>query len=180
MLVCPTSGLQPTLLQAGLEGIWSPVLTPRIGQCDYACNACGRVCPSQAIPILPLAEKQVQVLGKARIDHQRCLPWALGQPCHICEEVCPVPAKAIVLDQRRLVAGSDETQNYLALPRVIRPSCIGCGLCEKMCPISGEAAIVVERDGGGRGDGRGGGRGDGRGGGRNGTGGGRGSGREGH
>ncbi len=41
--VCPTSGLQPALGQAGLEGIWSPVLVPHIGYCDYGCTACGRV-----------------------------------------------------------------------------------------------------------------------------------------
>ena len=54
MKACPTSGLQPTLAEAGLEGIWTPVLKSRLGYCDYACNACGRVCPSGAIPPLPL------------------------------------------------------------------------------------------------------------------------------
>ena len=55
MKVCPTSGLQPALAEAGLEGIWTPILKPRLGYCDYGCNACGQVCPSGAIPPLPLA-----------------------------------------------------------------------------------------------------------------------------
>ena len=31
MKVCPTGGLQPALAEAGLEGIWTPRLVPRIG-----------------------------------------------------------------------------------------------------------------------------------------------------
>ncbi|HLA26919.1 MAG TPA: 4Fe-4S binding protein, partial [Syntrophales bacterium] len=34
MKVCITNGLQPTLMEAGLEGIWSPVLVPRLGYCE--------------------------------------------------------------------------------------------------------------------------------------------------
>jgi polyferredoxin len=46
MKVCPTGGLQPTLTEAGLEGLWTPMLVPRIGYCDYMCNLCGNVCPT--------------------------------------------------------------------------------------------------------------------------------------
>ncbi|MCX5719806.1 MAG: 4Fe-4S binding protein [Nitrospirae bacterium] len=45
MKVCITNGLQPTLLEAGLEGIWSPLLIPKIGYCEYRCTLCGHVCP---------------------------------------------------------------------------------------------------------------------------------------
>ncbi len=54
MKVCPTSGLQPSLGQAGLEAFWTPVLASRLGYCDYSCTACGHVCPSGAIPKLAL------------------------------------------------------------------------------------------------------------------------------
>ncbi|MGQ9584556.1 MAG: 4Fe-4S binding protein, partial [Anaerolineae bacterium] len=47
---CPTSAIQPALDEAGLEGLWTPVLVPRLGYCDYSCNACGQVCPVGAIP----------------------------------------------------------------------------------------------------------------------------------
>ena len=44
--------------EAGLEGLWTPVLRSRLGYCDYACHACGQVCPSGAIPPLALSEKK--------------------------------------------------------------------------------------------------------------------------
>ncbi|MBU0702389.1 MAG: 4Fe-4S binding protein, partial [Chloroflexi bacterium] len=42
MKVCPTSGLQPALFEAGLEGMWTPRLVSRLGYCDYGCNGCGQ------------------------------------------------------------------------------------------------------------------------------------------
>jgi len=54
MRACPTHGLQPALTQAGLEGLWTPLLVSRLGYCAYSCNSCGQVCPVQAIPPLSL------------------------------------------------------------------------------------------------------------------------------
>jgi ferredoxin len=148
---CPTSGLQPALGQAGLEGFWTPVLVPRIGQCDYGCTACGEVCPSGAIAVLPLEEKRRQVIGLAVIDQQRCLPWAEGTPCIVCEEVCPVPDKAILLTGQGGggggSCGGSGSGNRTGLPRpkMIGDRCIGCGICETKCPVEGTSAIVVRR-----------------------------------
>ncbi len=137
MKVCPTSGLQPVLFEAGLEGLWTPRLVPRLGYCDYSCNACGQVCPSGAIPPLDLARKREQVIGVAVIDRNRCLPWANGVTCIVCEEMCPVPNKAI-----RLQDGGD---GGLQKPIVVADLCIGCGICEYQCPVEGEAAIRIYR-----------------------------------
>ena len=125
--------------------MWTPVLVPRLGYCEYSCTACGHVCPSEAIPKLDFEEKRAQVIGLAEISQVRCLPWALGEPCTVCEEVCPVPRKAIQLSKPQLVERLDGTQDYLALPRVVNDHCIGCGICENKCPVSGTAAIVVKR-----------------------------------
>jgi MauM/NapG family ferredoxin protein len=133
--VCPTSGLQPVLLEAGLEGLWTPRLVPRLGHCDYGCTACGQVCPSGAIPPLEMDRKREQVMGVAAIDRNRCLPWAEGTPCIVCEEMCPVPDKAIHLQE------GDGVQQ----PIVDTTRCIGCGICEFQCPVEGEAAIRVYR-----------------------------------
>ncbi len=143
MKVCPTSGLQPTLAEAGLEGLWTPVLKSRLGYCDYACTACGHVCPSGAIPKLGLDEKRVQVLGVAVIDRDRCLPWAADTPCIVCQEMCPVPDKAIELVGEHLITRPDGSQDYLSRPKVIAGRCIGCGICEYKCPLEGTSAIVV-------------------------------------
>ena len=96
--VCPTSGLQPSLAQAGWSGLWTPVLVPRLGCCDYGCNACGGACPTGAIPPLALEDKRLAVIGHAYIDQDRCLPWADNITCLVCEEMCPVPEKAIILE----------------------------------------------------------------------------------
>lgn len=142
MKVCPTSGLQPSLFTAGLEGLWTPVLIPRLGYCDYSCNSCGQACPTGAIPPLSLADKRLAVIGAAYIDENRCIPWADGIDCIVCEEMCPVPEKAIILDTQT-VERPDGVVAEVHRPKVIRDRCIGCGICETKCPLNGEAAIRV-------------------------------------
>ena len=156
--VCPTGGLQPSgLSEKGLPGLWTPHLVPRLGQCDYGCHACGQVCPSEAISSLSLPVKQLTVIGRAYIDINRCLPWADNIPCAVCEEMCPVPQKAIILSTdgegtaagglgggHRHGQGPDESGAIHApRPYVLSSQCIGCGLCEKRCPLNGESAIRV-------------------------------------
>jgi len=139
---CPTSAIQPSVTESGLEGAWTPVLVPRLGYCDYSCHACGQVCPVQAIPPLSLEEKRQQVIGKAYIDENRCIAWADLKPCIVCEEMCPVPDKAIKLETVEAVTPDGDTVT-VQRPRVVRERCIGCGICEYKCPVNGEAAIRV-------------------------------------
>lgn len=142
MKVCPTTGLQPVRDQAGVEGVWTPVLVPRIGHCDYGCNACGQICPSGAIPALPLEQKRQTVIGTAVVNRNRCLPWASAIPCIVCEEMCPTPEKSIRLEEATVTNGSGETVT-VQRPVVVRERCIGCGICENHCPLEGDAAIQV-------------------------------------
>jgi polyferredoxin len=139
---CPTSAIQPAITEAGLEGLWTPVVVPRIGYCDFSCHACGQVCPVQAIPRLTLEAKRQQVIGQAYIDHNRCIAWADHRDCIVCEEMCPVPQKAIVLQQAE-VLNRDGERVTVKLPEVVHERCIGCGTCENKCPLNGEAAIRV-------------------------------------
>jgi len=139
---CPTSAIQPAISEAGLEGLWSPILVPRAGYCDYSCHACGLVCPVQAVPPLTLGDKRQQVMGKAYINRDRCLVWSDGIPCGVCEEMCPVPGKAIWLEEVE-TTGADGYAMGLQRPHMARERCIGCGLCEFRCPVVGEAAIRV-------------------------------------
>ena len=142
MRACPTGALQPAMLEAGLEGVWSPILTPRLGYCDYACNACGQVCPVEAIPPLSLADKRLQVIGKAAINQDTCIAWAEKTDCIVCEEMCPLPEKAVRLEPKELVR-EDGTLVIVQLPEVLGERCIGCGICEYKCPVEGEAAIRI-------------------------------------
>jgi MauM/NapG family ferredoxin protein len=132
--ICPTGVLHPSLAEAGVEGFWTPVLIARAGYCQYSCNACGQVCPVEAIPKLTLAEKQLQVMGAAYVDRNRCIAWSDHQECLVCEEMCPLPQKAITVDYSEYSGGA---------PVVDRTRCIGCGTCEYKCPVNGEAAIRV-------------------------------------
>jgi MauM/NapG family ferredoxin protein len=140
--VCPTQGLQPSLFQGGLGNLLTPRLVPRLGYCSFNCNACGQVCPTGAIPPLALEEKQAAVIGLARVDTDRCLPWAYDVPCIVCEEACPVADKAIALEEVEVVDDQGETV-VLQRPYVIKELCIGCGICEYQCPMGGESAIRI-------------------------------------
>jgi MauM/NapG family ferredoxin protein len=132
--VCPTGALHPAVAEAGVEGFWTPVLIARAGFCLYSCNACGAACPVGAIPPLTLEEKHSRLIGAAYVNKNRCIAWSDHQECLVCEEMCPLPEKAITVDRSEFPGGA---------PVVDRTRCIGCGTCEYKCPVNGEAAIRV-------------------------------------
>ncbi|MBL7048110.1 MAG: 4Fe-4S binding protein [Nitrospira sp.] len=151
MKVCITNGLQPTFLEAGLEGIWSPILIPQTGYCEYRCTLCGQVCPTGAIKKLPLEEKVNIKIGLANINKSRCLPYAHATQCIVCEEVCPTPKKAIWFEYVK-VNSRELGEFHIQQPKVDLKLCIGCGICEKMCPVVGTPAITVTSTGESRSD----------------------------
>jgi MauM/NapG family ferredoxin protein len=142
MKVCITNGLQPTFLEAGIEGIWSPVLIPRIGYCEYRCTLCGQVCPTGAIKKLEMQDKEKVKVGLAMIDKGRCLPYAHATPCIVCQEVCPIPKKAIWLEKAKVMSRNEDVM-ILNQPHIDLDLCNGCGLCEAKCPVLGQPAIYV-------------------------------------
>ncbi|MEZ4550881.1 MAG: 4Fe-4S binding protein [Desulfobacterales bacterium] len=106
MRVCPTNVVHPAGLQAGIEGLWTPVLNFRMGLsgCRHNCIACGNVCPTAAIRPISLDERVGKGdfafrgairIGTAFVDRGRCLAWAMDRPCIVCQENCPVSPKAI-------------------------------------------------------------------------------------
>lgn len=161
--VCPTNVIQPGLLEAGLEGLWAPVLNFRIGHCQLHCVVCGEVCPTGALERLSIAQKLGQGvhaeagpirLGTAHIDFGRCLPHAHGIACQVCEEVCPTSPKAVRTGGQRRRRGRGgggrdaDGDGEVALPWVDVELCIGCGLCERECPVVGDRrAIYVTAEG---------------------------------
>ncbi|MCC7385878.1 MAG: 4Fe-4S binding protein [Deltaproteobacteria bacterium] len=149
MKVCPTSGLQPALRETGIEGLWSPVLVPKLGYCEHSCVLCGQVCPTGAILPLTVAIKTGQGpsgqpvrIGSAAFDKGRCLPWAYDTECIVCEEVCPTSPKAIYF-KLETVTVRDGSTLTLRRPFVDLTRCTGCGVCEARCPVFDTAAVRV-------------------------------------
>ncbi len=142
MKVCLRSALYPATFQAGIEGLYTPLLIPRLGYCEYHCTLCGQVCPTGAIPNLPKGEKEREVMGKAVLDKNHCLPFARKSNCMVCEEHCPIPQKAI---RSRTVETVDLNGRRITLmePYVVEELCNGCGICEHVCPLEGRSGIEV-------------------------------------
>ena len=135
MKICPTNGLQPCILEAGINGLWTPRLVSRIGGCEKNCNMCGQVCPTSAIRNLPLEEKTYVKMGTAVIDRSRCIAWEQDKVCLICDEACPYNAINSLSETVR--------ESTLLRPFVDERICTGCGLCEARCPIEGASAIQI-------------------------------------
>ena len=146
--ICPQNALHPALDEAGLEGLWTPVLVPRAGYCEPTCTLCTQVCPTAAIRRVTEAEKtgadgeRMVRIGTAFVDRGRCLPWAMGIPCTVCEEFCPIAPKAIWLEEVE-VPDRDGGTVTLKRPYVDPAQCNGCGACEHVCPVHDRAAIRV-------------------------------------
>jgi polyferredoxin len=152
MKVCPNNSLHPTLTEAGLEGLWSPVLVPRIGYCEPSCVMCSQVCPTGAIWKLTPKEKGWVVgvgavdkpvrIGTAFYDRGRCLPWAMATDCVVCEEWCPTSPKAIYLQPAEVVDVRGVVKQ-VKQPRIDPARCVGCGACEYACPLRERPAVYV-------------------------------------
>jgi ferredoxin len=142
MKVCLTNGLHPTFAEAGLEGLWTPLLVPRLGYCEYNCNLCSQVCPTGAIRPVSVEEKHEIRIGLAFFDTSRCIPYAFGRNCMVCEEHCPTPRKAIVFVEEEALDA--EGNAFILKKPVVDPDlCIGCGVCEAKCPVLDLPAIRV-------------------------------------
>ncbi len=142
MKVCLRKALYPASLEGGMLALYTPMLVPRLGYCEYNCTLCGQVCPTSAIPRLPAEEKKKAVIGRAVFVKDLCLPYAKKTNCMVCEEHCPIPDKAIRFEE---VQETDEAGKRVAIkrPYVVDDRCTGCGICEYVCPLDEKPGIVV-------------------------------------
>ena len=152
MKVCPNNALQPALTEAGIEGLWTPVLVPRLGYCETSCVLCSQVCPTGAIWEITAKEKGWSVdvssaakpvrLGTAFYDRGRCLPWAMATDCIVCEEWCPTSPKAVYLRPADVIDAEGNVKQ-VKQPYLDPSKCVGCGACEHACPVQDRPAVYV-------------------------------------
>jgi len=152
MKACPNNALHPAWNQAGLEGLWTPLMIPRIGYCETSCVLCSQVCPTGAIWETTAKEKGWTAsvgadarpirLGTAFYDRGRCLPWAMATECIVCEEWCPTSPKAIYLRPAE-VADAEGNLKPVRQPYLDPARCVGCGACEYACPVQDRPAVYV-------------------------------------
>jgi len=112
-------------------GFMSPVIRYKSDYCTKDCNACTKVCPSRALQPLNLKQKQVYVIGTARLDRALCL-YGISD-CNVCVNACPFDAIKVRLD----------TEAYESYPVVDPLKCNGCGACEVRCPTKDIKAIRI-------------------------------------
>jgi polyferredoxin len=159
MKVCPNDALHPTLFEGGLEGLWTPVLVPRIGYCEPSCVLCSQICPTGAIWEITQTQKLGRLktadgkgggdaaadpvrIGTAFYDLGRCLPWSMATECIVCEEWCPTSPKAVYLRPAE-VTDAQGAVKTVRQPHVDPRLCTGCGACEYACPVRDRPAVYV-------------------------------------
>jgi len=152
MKACPNNALHPAFNEAGLEGLWTPVMVPRIGYCEASCVLCSEVCPTGAIWEISSKEKGWAAsaiqdakpirVGTAFYDRGRCLPWAMATECIVCEEWCPTSPKAVYLKPAEVVDAEGKVKQ-VKQPYLDPARCVGCGACEYACPVQDRPAVYV-------------------------------------
>jgi ferredoxin-type protein NapF len=120
----------------GLTELFMPELCFDNGICEESCNQCTQVCPTGAIRRLTHPEKHRTQIGLARIQKGKCLAWADGEHCMVCDEYCPYRAIA-----------TEWKDEAIPCPVILADLCRGCGACENACPATraGKAVFVHPR-----------------------------------
>jgi ferredoxin len=129
---CPAQVLQPSWFEYGVTGMFQPRLDTVAAYCTYECTICGEVCPTGAILRLPLEQKKLTQLGKAKFVKENCVVETQKTECGACSEHCPTKAVHMI------------PYKGLFLPEVRDEYCIGCGACEYSCPTVPYKAIYVD------------------------------------
>ncbi|KPL12640.1 MAG: hypothetical protein AMS26_16790 [Bacteroides sp. SM23_62] len=130
---CPTSVLQPSLVEYGWSGIMQPHMDYSTNYCNFECTLCTDVCPTGAILSLAAEAKKTTQLGQVQLILENCVVYAENTACGSCSEHCPTQAVTMV-----------PYRQGLTLPEIVPEICVGCGACEYACPVRPFKAIYVD------------------------------------
>lgn len=124
---CMTGCLEPAGREFGAAKLWTPRFNPALAKCEFELcgRACARACPVGAIRRPDDSEVRI---GTAQVNREKCIAWAEGKDCLVCQERCSYGA--IEPDSRRR-------------PHVLEERCTGCGACQNTCVTCPDPAIVV-------------------------------------
>jgi len=131
--VCPQGVVVTAALAKGVINARTPTANFKLGWCDFCQEhyggepQCVKVCPTEALRLMPGATPETVIIGKAYIVEGWCLGWQLKR-CRVCVDACPYEA----LD----VDGNGR-------PFVVYDKCNGCGLCENVCVSMMNTSITL-------------------------------------
>ncbi len=128
---CPNGVLVPS---KKLDNFMQPELSFVKGYCRPECNKCGKVCPSNAINKISLADKTATQIGHAVWAADKCIAASKGVKCNNCARKCPTQAITMVKSDRY----------EMEIPIINVERCIGCGACEHLCPARPYSAMHIE------------------------------------
>lgn len=112
--VCPQDCIGLATIEDGLLKARSPRMDFHKGVCTF-CDRCIEVCPTGALqPFNPDVER----IGLAELNRDRCVAWRNPGSCKKCVDACTYGA----------ISMSD------GIPVVDEGLCNGCGRCEHACP----------------------------------------------
>jgi|AntRauTorcE11898_2_1112593.scaffolds.fasta_scaffold00995_11 ferredoxin len=130
---CPTQVIQPSRNEFGWKHLMQVRMDFHTGFCNYECTRCTEICPTGALTSLPLEDKKLTQLGKAKFVEDNCIVKTEGTDCGACSEHCPTKAVSMV-----------PYEGSLKIPEMDDSICIGCGACEYACPTTPYKAIYVK------------------------------------
>ncbi len=149
MRICPNNFLQPTMFEAGLNGMFTPYGNALLGFCSPTCTLCSRACPTGAIRRITEMDRGFysngypkMKIGTAHVNQDRCITYVYQRRCLVCEEHCPTSPKAIWKRDVEVKTRDGKTVT-IGQPVVTPERCIGCGVCQYVCPVVDEPGITL-------------------------------------
>ncbi len=127
---CPTDVMTAATGEYGLSGLFQPYMNFNHAYCEYDCNICSSICPTDALDKIALETKQLTQLGTVELKTDLCVVYKNNTDCGACAEGCPTHAVYT------------EMENNISYPKTRTDICIGCGACQYMCPVDPKAIVV--------------------------------------